>query len=652
MSRLLHTCFQSKTSNVFLLFISISLISLNISYSQVNWDKVYGGATYDEAKVIIPAHDGGYLIGGTSESAAGLEKTSQNKNGQDYWIVKIDTGGVKQWDKSFSGSAGNGTGDDNLTALIPTSDGGYLLGGSSVSELGIDKSDTHDGEQDFWVIKIDVLGNKVWDKNIGGNSDDLLYSMVETPDGGFLLGGYSKENPDVEEMFDKSEIGRGLKDYWLVKLDANGNKQWDKLYGGTSDDKLEEIVLTQDGNYLIGGSSGSGIEFEKSSNAYSLQDFWIIKIDQSGNKIWDKTIGGNNFDELKTIVATNDGGFVIGGSSYAGIGFDKSDNNRGIDDYWIVKTDAAGNKQWDKTFGSEEKDVITDIQINSNNELLLIGASESPAGYEKSENSAGSYDYWIIKTDMKGKFIGEITIGGVGTDFAQSGVLNTNDELIVVGASSSPITADIKSNASLGDMDFWLINMEVPLVINHEIDINDWVLVCKFCNIWRNPLDEVTDFEYRFWPVESVLEDAVYRIAFSGRHRDEAYWLNETDFRINFYPDLGPGEYFLQMRAIFADKTVSDWSEPSLINVEGDIVKAYPNPVKDWMHIEYESRVDERVQVLIKSYMGRKIFEGTFTAVKGHNQWRLQIPDTEEKLLIFYMYSAKNEPYIQEIMKE
>ncbi|MBT34085.1 MAG: hypothetical protein CMO01_30850 [Thalassobius sp.] len=403
---------------------------------------------------------------------------------------------------------------------------------------------------------------------------------------------------------------------------------------------------------MLGGSSGSNIGFEKSAVSNSLQDYWIVKIDINGNVIWDKTIGGNNFDELTAILETNDGGFVIGGSSYAGVGFDKTDGSRGVDDYWIVKIDATGNIQWDKTFGSTEKDVLTDIKQNSNNELFLIGASESPAGYEKSANSIGGYDYWIVKTDVNGKLIGEVNIGGAQVDFALCGILNANDELMVVGASDSPITSGMKSNASLGDKDFWLVNMKVPLSINHQIDINDWVLVCKFCDIWVNPLDEVSDFEYRFWPVKRITDEVVNRLALNGRHKDEAYWLNKTDFIINFYPDLEVGDYLLQMRAVFADGSKSEWSQTVDFKVEGDYVFTYPNPVKDIMYVEYETRVEETVQILVKSYTGRMVYEKTFTASPGNNKWGLRIPETLEDLLIFYFYSERNEPYIKQIMKE
>jgi hypothetical protein len=131
------------------------------------------------------------------------------------WAVKIDADGSKVWDKRFGGS-----GDEFLTSVTATSDGGYLLAGNSNSPAGGDKSKATRGSEDFWAVKINANGSKVWDKRFGGSSDDHCFGVTATTDGGYLLAGVSSSGADG----DKSEAGRGSNDYWAVKIDADGNK--------------------------------------------------------------------------------------------------------------------------------------------------------------------------------------------------------------------------------------------------------------------------------------------------------------------------------------------------------------------------------------------------------------------------------------------
>lgn len=334
---------------------------------------------------------------------------------------------TKIWDRTFGGMAYDvfiyyndprGDPDDgfyehhggaDLTSMIATSDGGYLLGGSSDSYSANDKSQDKYGQcdesicpNDFWIVKVDADGNKVWDKTIGGNGYDILTVMIATSDGGFLLGGSS--NSGIGH--DKTENPRGDHnpiygtggDFWLVKIDENGNKLWDKTYGGENVDELQSLVATADGGYLLGGTSMSGISGDKSTANKDnnpnnpLGDYWVVRIDASGNKLWDKTFGGNNYDYLKTIMATADGGFLLGGTSRSGIGGDKTEiarDNAVFDfqqgDYWLVKIDDNGNKVWDKTLGGNTIDDLEAMVAMADGSYLLGGYSESGKSGDKSQ---------------------------------------------------------------------------------------------------------------------------------------------------------------------------------------------------------------------------------------------------------------------------
>lgn len=177
--------------------------------------------------------------------------------------------------------------------------------------------------------------------------------MIVTADGSYLLGGYS--NSDVG-----SEANRGELDYWVIRIDAQGNKLWDKTFGGSANDELQALVATPDGGYLLGGTSASSISGDKSKNNKGVlneygnwtSDYWIVKIDSLGNKLWDKTFGGNNDDNLTTLLPTTDGNYLLGGTSSSGISGDKSQPSQG-EDYWVVKIDANGKKIWNKTLGEQ-----------------------------------------------------------------------------------------------------------------------------------------------------------------------------------------------------------------------------------------------------------------------------------------------------------
>ena len=145
---------------------------------------------------------------------------------------------------------------------------------------------------DFWLVKIDANGAKVWDKTYGGNLVDSLTSVQQSKDGGYIVGGYSTSPASG----DKSDNSHGLQDYWIIKLDADGNKVWDKTYGGTKVDRLGSVKQTSDGGYIVGGTSESGIGNEKRKASYGKSDYWILKINSTGSVEWDKTLGGNQVD--------------------------------------------------------------------------------------------------------------------------------------------------------------------------------------------------------------------------------------------------------------------------------------------------------------------------------------------------------------------
>jgi uncharacterized surface protein with fasciclin (FAS1) repeats len=353
---------------------------------------------------VVPSSDGGYLLAGFSSSDAYGDKSENSKGKNDYWVVKLDEEGNKQWDKTFGSSE-----DDELHSAIATTDGGYLLAGVSSSPATADKSEQNKGGLDYWIIKIDQQGNKQWDKTLGGDRDESISDVILTSDGGYLLAGWSESNASGDKTENSKggycNVFRCSSDYWIVKIDKNGDKVWDKTLGGNNVDLLTSAIAAGDGGYLLAGYSLSDASADKSDIRKGYSDYWIVKVDRNGHKQWDKTYGGNRDEWLYSIISTPDGGSLLAGHSYSRVSADKSEDNKGgcdpdnncPTDYWLVRVDGHGNKLWDKTLGGIDHDKPLDVILTAEGDYLLAGQSWSNASGDKSEDSRGGSDYWIIK---------------------------------------------------------------------------------------------------------------------------------------------------------------------------------------------------------------------------------------------------------------
>ena len=403
------------------------------SLNNVQWNKTIGGSDYDGLTSIQQTSDGGYILGGLSQSNASGEKTDNNRGGggdEDYdmWIVKLNGNGKIQWDKTIGG-----TGIDILTALQQTTDGGYILGGYSSSNIsGEKKQDNKCGcinnfSNDYWIVKINAQGNIQWSKTIGGNLDERLYAIQQTKDGGYILGGWSRSGISG----DKTDTSRGIDDYWIVKTDNLGNVQWDKTIGGIYVDELSSLQQTTDDGYILGGSSNSEISGEKTQGARGGRqqvDYWVVKLDAQANIEWDRTLGGNLFDNLTSIKQTTDGGYLAGGYSLSSISGEKTENSKGTEDFWVVKLADNGRIKWDKTIGGNEADRLYALQEKSKNRYVLAGFSFSTISGDKTENTRGASDYWFVDLFYKHN------IGAIATmqnNIPAAQLYSNNKDLIV-----------------------------------------------------------------------------------------------------------------------------------------------------------------------------------------------------------------------------
>lgn len=415
----------------------------------IRWEKTISGLAADGNPRIYHTADGGYILGGMSNSGIGIDKSQASNGSYDYWVIKLDAAGIKQWDKSLGGPN-----QEFLSSLQQTSDGGYILGGRSNSGIGGDKSQPLNGQEDCWVVKLNANGVKQWEKSFGGTLYETVTSMQQTIDGGYILGAYSNSGTSS----DKSQPSKGGDDFWLIKLDATGNKVWDKTIGGSGSDILTSLAQTTDGGYILGGYSNSGISGDKSQASPGSYDYWLLKVDALGNKSWDKTFGGADFDQLTSLSQTVDGGYILGGYSNSGISGIKSQASKGSDDYWIIKLDATGNKTWDKTIGGSDIDQLYSMQQTVDGGYILGGHSRSSLGGDKSEPVKGIVDYWVVKVDIAGNIQWDKTIGANNIDRLTALQQTSDGGYMLAGESFSGISGD-KSQPLSGISDFWIVKL-------------------------------------------------------------------------------------------------------------------------------------------------------------------------------------------------
>jgi hypothetical protein len=442
-----------------LLFLTASI------YAQapaIEWQKAYGGFDADFMNVVVGTTDGGYFFAGDSYSSITGNKTENSNGTTDFWVIKTDAVGNIEWQNTIGGSA-----YDVLYDGHQTPDGGYIIGGYSSSGISGDKTESNLGEQDYWVLKLSSSGTIEWQNSLRTNKNDMCTSLHPTSDGGYIVGGFSSGGING----DKTTASKGLDDFWILKLDALGNISWQKTIGGSSTDMLVTIRQTTDGGYIVGGSSISNASADKSENSNGAYDYWIMKLNTTGNIVWQNTIGGNDMDALSDVIQTNDGGFLVAGYSLSGISGDKSEPNLGQDDYWIVKLNSSGNIEWENTIGGTARDILTGIHQMADNGYVISGYSNSGISGDKTENTYGGFsygDYWIIKIDELGNIIWQNSIGGNGEDISGAAEVNPDGSIVIAGTSMSAVSGD-KTETFYGIADFWAIKLETDCVAEDEI---------------------------------------------------------------------------------------------------------------------------------------------------------------------------------------
>lgn len=385
---------------------------------------------------MVQAVDGGFVLFGHS-SSSNID-VSANNGGIDFWLVKTDSEGVLLWERNLGGA-----GFDEGRDIRTTEDGGYILIGSSPSSNG-DVGDNN-GNYDYWVVKTDGLGMIEWETNLGGTENDRGWSVTAAHGGGYIAMGHSySTNIDIDN-------NNGSGDYWIVKLDDSGNILWKKNYGGSEADRTRSIEQTADGGYILIGYVDSEDGDVGGNNGE--EDIWIVKIDAEGEIEWEQNYGGSADERGRTIKQTSDGGYIVGGTSKSSDG-DISEPNMGGRDIWFFKLNATGLLEWQQIYGGSQNDIVRDIQQTSDGGYILVGETASLDGDVGFNH--GELDVWVLKTDAAGLLEWEKTLGGSDDELAYA-IEETEYHSYVIGGYSRSEDGDLTGN--YGVHDFWLVKI-------------------------------------------------------------------------------------------------------------------------------------------------------------------------------------------------
>lgn len=452
-----------KTVSLKIFLLSLFLFSLlsECMYAQspqISWQHTIGGSGNEDLRSVVENEDGSYVIAGYSSSGISGDKQEANlgnPNTTDYWVMKLNSSGNMVWQNTIGGDI-----NDALHCVRHTQDGGYILGGWSSSTNSGDKSEPNFGVFDIWIVKLDSTGAIEWQNAVGGDSEDKLRVLEPTPDGGYICGGYSKSG--ISE--DKSEGNYGDLDYWVFKLNSLGQIEWDHTIGGDAEDVLRAISPTKDGGYIVGGYSRSGVSGDKTAPSIGDYDYWIVKLDAAGAIEWQRTIGGTDEDKCRALKQTFDGGYICGGASFSGISGDKNEASQGQHDVWLVKLDATGDIEWQNSLGGTGDDILYALHQTSDSGYIFGGYSRSGISPDKSEPSQGNYDFWAVKLNAAGEKMWDKTIGGSGDDEMYDITPTSDGGYICAGFSNSNISGN-KTENSKGGYDYWVVKLACAQVL-------------------------------------------------------------------------------------------------------------------------------------------------------------------------------------------
>lgn len=354
-------------------------------------------------------------------------------------ISQIQTTEI-EWQKCIGGTA-----DEYTGTILTTSNNGLLISGSTSSNDG-NVTGNHGGFSDCWIVKIDSNQIIEWQKTLGGSLDDIFSDMKFTSNKEILITA-SSSSLDGDVTMNNGDL-----DFWIIVIDTLGLIQWQKSYGGSYIDQVSSSQQTEDGGFIIAGSSASN-NGDVTGN-HGQMDYWIVKLDSSGNLEWQKSLGGNLLEFAEEIIQTLDGGYIVVGSAASNNG--DVTGNHGSDDYWVVKLDNLGNIEWQKCYGGSGADYGNSILQMADGGYLISGQSFSNDGDVTGNH--GALDIWVLKINSIGDLLWQQSYGGSGTEQCKDLIKKGNNAGYLIIGNSASSDGDVYINR--GGPDCWILEID------------------------------------------------------------------------------------------------------------------------------------------------------------------------------------------------
>lgn len=411
----------------------------NILYGQIEieWNQTFGGELRDQGGYIIETDKGNYLVVGSITCKDG--QPANGKGNMDFWVLKLNKEGELLSDIKYGG-----TNNDGGKMVLPSKNGYLFLGSSKSSDMDLN---TNKGDADIWVFETDLKGDLLWSQTYGGNSSDYGAHIGYLPDSSLIvLGATNSEDGDVNNI-------KGWTDYWLLKLGNQGNLIWEKTYGNEHFNRGSDMHILPNGDFImIGFSEPDNHNPHPNKNFdryYSNENIEIVKMTENAEKIWTQNYGGSSTENTHQILAMPNGDFMVLGSSSSYNG-DKS-KPKGNFDIWILKINASGELLWERSYGGSKMELARSGVLTNDNSIIIVGSAES--NDKDVSINKGNFDLWMIKIDQHGDIVWEKTIGGSKRDIGLHITSLSDGSYLVVGESGSD-DGDLPSNK--GDWDLWV----------------------------------------------------------------------------------------------------------------------------------------------------------------------------------------------------
>ncbi len=485
----------------FIPYLLLCITSCCLGQANILWEKEIGGGEDDWGYGLCLSDDGMYVFAGVTASYD--EEVPDSIGGTDIWVGKMSPDSTLIWSYTYGG-----TSNDRANDIQKSFDGGYYFTGFTES-IDVDITNNN-GSKDLVISKLYPDGTIEWLQSFGGTSDEIGNTVIPLDDGGVIVAGTAfSDDGDVTNHI-------GSADFWVIRLDADGNIIWDNCFGGNMEDRARKIIKTQDGNFVILGTAFS--QDGNVSNPLGGVDFWLIKINIDGQLIWERSLGGSSADQGSDLIETSDGNLIITGEVLSNNG--DVDGNHGLTDAWVAKLDTNGNLIWQNALGGTMVDYFLSIKEADDGGFVATGNTFSDNG-DVSIN-LGASDVWLVKLDANGNLLWEQSIGYDLNEIGNE-ILSVGEDIIIFGG----IQVD---HLRHGNSDAYIVKLRAPL--NSIIPIHDALQL----RVFPNPSSEWIHLSH-----DDIILD--FQLFHSNGQLVKTYSIRQNQFSLNIQ-GVPLGEYF------------------------------------------------------------------------------------------------------------